>query len=119
MINVSNVDDKENNQNVNEMERKKTRVANYLKKTQKYESPLRHELDPRALERSEENVSLFVSFKESIRDKVMNEKLFQPLSRHKSFDIRQGEPTFFTINLKNSLKNDEIFTVNVLDQVPT
>ena len=51
-----------------------------------------------------------------MKSQTISDKLFKAITKVKSLDIRQGEPTFFIVELKNPFKENEIFKVVIKDE---
>ncbi len=50
----------------------------------------------------------FTELREQMKPQAISEKLFQAITKKKNLDIRQGEPSFVVIEVKNPFKDNEI-----------
>ncbi|CDW89092.1 UNKNOWN [Stylonychia lemnae] len=101
-------------ENMDESERKRLRVQRFMKSGASLIQPLKVEANN--IEK-ELQLKEFMSSKQLNQSKVALEKLNQAILKHKSIDVRQGEPSFYILEIKNPYEADEIFTVEIKDEV--
>eukprot|EP00347_Sterkiella_histriomuscorum_P023297 403335185 len=102
-------------ENLDDNERKKLRVSRFKQKTNTVNKSVMY-MEPSLIEQ-EQQLNNFVSIREQVKDTMIQQKLNQAILKRKSLDVRQGEPTFYVLEIKNPLRTDEIFNVQVRDQL--